>query len=87
MKTLLSLLQRSNSWSPAWIRDDTGEVFPAQFRVENGHVIVKMRNDRMVEGYHDGKTSRDQIALWWPAASSSDLIQWEASSRPAPPSL
>lgn len=72
-----------NPWHPAWIRDEAGEVFPAQYRIEGGRVIVKTQTGRMVEGRHDGTTSKEQIAHWWPAGSSADYIQWVAASVPS----
>jgi hypothetical protein len=82
MNNLLSFFFPADPWHSAWIRDEDGEVFPAKWRVDNGHVIVKTHTDRMVEGHRDGTTTRKQIAHWWPSSAGREYIEWVASSAP-----
>lgn len=87
MNGLLSffLFSPSPQWKPAWVREEDGEVHEAEYRIVNGHAVVRLQTGRFVEGHMDGTTSRKQIAAWWP--ENPDEIEWrpvEPSGHPRP---
>lgn len=72
---LLSLLPKSK-WSLAWIKDDRGEVFRAEYmRCESGKIVVRAPGDRMIEGKKDGTTSFRQIPEWWPEVVTFEMVR------------